>query len=51
MNERSDGKTYITFELRTEEKLRRSLKEKIALFTFTVTIHDTIHIDGSMMWH
>ena len=33
MNEKSDGKTDITFELRTVENLRRSIKRKMALFT------------------
>ena len=36
MNERSDGKTDITFELRTVQNLRKSIKEKKALFTCTV---------------
>ena len=50
MNEKSDGKTDITFELKTVENLRRSIKGKMALFTCTgtvyVTVHDIIHIDG-----
>ena len=36
MNESSDSKTDITFELRTVENLRRSIKGKIALFTCAV---------------
>ena len=36
MNERSDGKTDINFELKTVENLRRSIKGKMALFTCTV---------------
>ena len=36
MNEKSNGKMDITFELRTVENLRRSIKGKIALFTCTV---------------
>ena len=61
IKERSDGKTDITFELRTVKNLRRSIKGKIALFTCTVlftgygtvyvTVHDTVYIDGSMTWH
>ena len=55
MNERSDGKTDITFELRTLENLRRNIKGKIVLFTCMgtvyVTVHGTVHIDGSMTWH
>ena len=61
MNERSDGKTDIIFELRTVENLRRSIKGKMVLFTYTVlftctgtvyvTVHGTVHKDGSMMWH
>ena len=35
MNKRSDGKTYITFELRAVENLRRSIKRKMTLFTYT----------------
>ena len=42
MNERSDGKTDITFELRTVENLRRSIKGKIVLFTCTVLFTYTI---------
>ena len=33
MNERSDSKTDIIFELRTVENLRRGIKGKILLFT------------------
>ena len=55
MNERSDGKTDITFELRTVKNLKRSIKGKMALFTCTgivyVTVHGTAHINGSMTWH
>ena len=36
MNERSNGKTDITFKLRTVENLRRNIKGKISLFTCTV---------------
>ncbi|KAK9219055.1 hypothetical protein WN943_007694 [Citrus x changshan-huyou] len=46
INEKSDGKTDITFELRTVENLRRSIKGKMTLFTCTdyfqpnrVTVH------------
>ena len=42
MNERSDGKTDITFELRTVENLRRSIKGKMALFTYTVLFTCTV---------
>ena len=35
MNEKSDGKTDITFELRTVENFR-SIKGKMTLFTYTV---------------
>ena len=42
MNEKSDSKTDITFELKTVENLRRSIKGKMSLFTcmtlFTCTI-------------
>ena len=55
MNERSDSKTNITFELRTVENIRRRIKGKMALFTCTVfvyvTIHDTVHIYEPMTWH
>ena len=61
MNERSNSKTDITFELRMVENLRRSIKGKMVLFTCTstihvydtvyVTVHDTVHIDESMTWH
>ena len=47
MNERSDGKTDITFELRTVENLRRSIKGKMAC-SHVRTIYVTVHIDGSM---
>ena len=36
MNKKSNGKTDITFELRTVENLRRSIKGKMTLFTCTV---------------
>ena len=36
MNERSDSKTDNGFELRTVENLRRSIKGKIVLFTYTI---------------
>ena len=36
MNERSDSKMDITFELRTIENFKRSIKGKMALFTNTV---------------
>ena len=42
MNERSDGKTDITFELRMVENLRRSIKGKMTLFTCTVLFTDTV---------
>ena len=42
MNERSDGKTDITFELRTVENLMRSIKGKMALFTYTVLFTCTV---------
>ena len=42
MNERSDGKTDITFELRTVENLRRSIKGKMALFTCMVLFKCTV---------
>ena len=46
MNERSNGKTDITFELRMVENLWRSIKEKMTLFTymvpFTYTVLSTI---------
>ena len=61
MNERSDSKRDVTFEIRTVENLRRSIKGKIALFhmygtihmysTVHVTVHDTIHIYGSITWY
>ena len=53
MNERSNRKTDITFELKTVENLRRSIKGRTSLFTCTVlfTVYDTIHIDGSMTWY
>ena len=60
MNERSYGKTDITFELRTVENLKRRIKGKMALFACTVlshvrsvyvTVHDIVHIDRSMTWH
>ncbi|KAK9211965.1 hypothetical protein WN943_001344 [Citrus x changshan-huyou] len=40
INERSDGKTDITFELKTVENLRRSIKRKMALFTCTTVDGD-----------
>ena len=42
MNERSDGKTDITFELKMVENLRKSIKEKMALFTCTVQFIYTV---------
>ena len=36
MNESSDSKTDITFELRTVENFRKSVKEKMVLFTLGV---------------
>ena len=58
MNERSDGKTVITFELKMVENLRRSIKRKMAQYdtihmygTVYVTVYDTVHIDGMMTWH
>ena len=35
MNEKSDGKTDITFELKTVENLRKSIKGKMSLLTCT----------------
>ena len=55
MNERSDSKTDNTFELRTVENLRRSIKEKngtIYMYeTVHITVYDTVHIYGTMTWH
>ena len=55
MNKRSDGKTDITFELRTIENLRRSIKGKkgtVHMYgTVYVTIHDTMHIYETMTWY
>ena len=53
MNEMSDDKTDITFELKMVENLRRSIKGKIVLFTYTVlsTLLFTTLIHGSMTWH
>ena len=42
MNERSNGKTDITFELRTIENLKRSIKGKMALFICTVLFTCTV---------
>ena len=42
MNEKSDGKTDITFELRKVKNLRRSIKGKMLLFTCTVLLTCTI---------
>jgi len=42
MNEKSDGKTDITFELRIVENLRRSIKGKMSLFICTVLFTCTI---------
>ena len=36
MNEKLNGKTDITFELRIVENLKRSIKGKMSLFTCTV---------------
>ena len=36
MNKRFDGKIDITFELKTVENIRRSIKEKMSQFTCTV---------------
>ena len=53
MNERSDSKTNITFELRIVENLRRSIKGQMALFTcmvlFTCTVLSMILF--TMTWH
>ena len=56
MNERSEGKTDITFELRTIENLRRGIKGKMALFTCTVLFTYTVlymllFTALPMMWH
>ena len=42
MSERSDGKTDITFELRTVENLRKSIKGRMTLFTCTVLFTYTV---------
>ena len=42
MNKRSDNKTNITFELKTVENLRRSIKWKMTLFTCTVVFTYTV---------
>ena len=42
MNEKSDDKTDITFELMTVENLRRSIKGKMSLFTCTTLFTYTI---------
>ena len=42
MNDKTDGKTYITFELRIVENLRRSIKGKMSLFTCTTLFTCTI---------
>ena len=42
MNERLDSKTDITFELRTVENLKRSIKGKMSLFTYTVLFTCTL---------
>ena len=42
MNERSDCKTDITFELRMVENLRKSIKGKMALFTCTILFTYTV---------
>ena len=55
MNERSDSKTNITFELRTVENLRRSIKGKnvtVHMYgTVHVTVHDIVQTYGTMTWH
>ena len=42
MNERSDSKTDISFELRTVENLRKNIKGKMALFTCMVLFTCTV---------
>ena len=42
MNERLVSKTDITFELRTVENSRRSIKGKMILFTYTVLFRCTV---------
>ena len=42
MNERSDGKMDVAFELRMVENLRRNIKGKMALFTRTVLFTCTV---------
>ena len=42
MNEKSDSKTDITFELKTVENLRRSIKRKMSLLTYTVLFTYTV---------
>ena len=54
MNEKSNGKMDITFELRTVKNLKRNgtihMYGTIHVYgTVYVTIHDTVHINGSMM--
>ena len=61
MNERSDSKTDITFELRIVENLRRSIKRKNYIVhmygtihmngTIYITVHDNVHIYGTMTWY
>ena len=60
MNERSDGKTDITFELRIVENLRSIKGKKVTVHMYGtihmygivhVTVHNTVHIYGPMTWH
>ena len=62
MNEKSDGKTDITFELRMVENLKKSIYKRkngtdhmygtIHIYgTVYVNVHDTIHINEMIMWH
>ena len=55
MSLRSNSKTDIAFELRTIENLREEHKRKNGIVhmygTIYVTVHDTVHIYGTIMWH
>ncbi|GAY69375.1 hypothetical protein CUMW_271430 [Citrus unshiu] len=60
MNKKSDGKTDITFELRTVETLGGALKENDIVHMYGTihmygivytTVHDTVHNNGSITWH
>ena len=49
MNERSDSKMDISFELRTVENLKRKNGTVHMYGTVHVTIHDTVHIYETMI--